>query len=102
MIILADLDAGAVVLEEPMVFTAFHVAVVGGSLDDPRLAPLLEPYGRLDGGHAWVGLDAVVHLAGGAADEAWHEGFGAMVDHARSKSFPSDDGTSIRAHLEPG
>jgi hypothetical protein len=102
VILVADLDAGAVALEEPAVCTAFHVAVVGGPVDDPRLARLLEPYGRPDGEHAWIRVDAVVHLADAVADVAWHEGFGAMVDYARSKGFLSDDGTAIRAHLEPG
>ncbi len=102
MIIDADLDAGKVRLRRPEDVTAFHVAVHGGPTDDPRLAEVLAAHGRLDGDHAWIGVDAVVALAGDAATEAWRADFDGMVAYARSKGFLSDDGTAIRAHLEAG
>jgi hypothetical protein len=65
------------------------------------LAELLAPHGRVDGEHAWITTEAVMALAGDAADDAWQAGFDGMIDYARGHGFLSEDGTSIRAHLEP-
>ena len=101
MIVHADLDVSSVTLVDPGDFFGFHVAVAGGDVDDVRLGPLLPPHGQLDGDHAWIDTGAVVALAGDEADDAWHAGFDAMLDHARAQGFLSDDGRRIRAHLEP-
>ena len=101
MIVHADLDASSVTLVEPDDFFAFHVAVAGGDVDDDRLGPLLAPHGRVDGDHAWIDTGAVVALAGESAEGAWHAGFEAMLEYARNQGFLSEDGGSIRAHLEP-
>ena len=87
MILLADLDDAVLTLREPSTFTAFQVAVAGGDVDDERLAGVLAPHGRLEDGHAWIDVDAVVELAGDAADDGWREGFDAMVAYARDKGF---------------
>ena len=101
MIIRADLDAGSVALVESRDFGGFHVAVAGGGVDDERLGAVLSSYGRLDGDHAWIDVDAVDALAGEAADDDWRAGFDGMVAYARDKGFLDDSGTAIRAHLEP-
>lgn len=101
MILLADLDTGLLTLEDPATFTAFHVAVAGGAVDDERLAGVLAPHARLDREHAWVGTGAVEALAGDAVDDDWRAGFAGMVAFARDKGFLSEDGTEIRAHLAP-
>ncbi len=100
MIVRADLDASSVTLVDPDDFFRFEVAVAGGAVDDERLGPLLAPHGRMDGDHAWIDTGAIVALAGDAADDAWHAGFEAMVDYARSKGFLAEDGSAIRGHLE--
>ena len=100
MILLADLDDAVLTLQEPSTFTAFHVAVTGGDVDDGRLAGVLAPHGRLEDGHAWIDLDAVVTLSGDAVDDEWRAGFDAMVAYAREKGFLAADGTALRAHLE--
>ena len=100
MIIHADLDTATVTLVDPADFRGFHVAVAGGPTDDDRLATVLAPHGRLDGEHAWITTDAVVTLAGSAADDEWQSGFDAMVAYARDKGFLDESGTAIRAHLE--
>ena len=100
MIVNADLDAATVTLVEPADFKGFHVAVAGGSVDDPRLGGVLAPHATLDGEHAWVRVDAVVALAGDPDDD-WRAGFDGMVAYAREKGFLTEDGTAIRAHLEP-
>lgn len=101
MIVRADLDTGAVALHDIDGVTGFHVAVAGGDVTDDRLAAVLAPHGRLDGDHAWIEVDAVVALAGDAADDRWREAFDGMVAYAREKGFMDDSGTAIRAHLEP-
>jgi hypothetical protein len=100
VILLADLDDAVLTLQEPSTFTAFHVAVAGGEVDDDRLAEVLAPHGRLDDGHAWIGVDAVVALAGDVVDDDWRAGFDAMVGYARDNGFLSPDGTELRAHVK--
>ena len=100
MIIHADLDRATVTLVDPADFRGFHVAVAGGSTDDGRLADLLAPHGRLEGDHAWITSEAVVALAGPAADDEWQAGFDGMVAYARDKGFLDESGAAIRAHLE--
>jgi hypothetical protein len=100
VIIHADLDTATVTLVDPGDFRGFHVAVAGGDTDDGRLAAVLAPHGRLDGDHAWISTDAVIALAGAAADDDWQAGFDGMVAYARDKGFLDADGTAIRAHLE--
>jgi hypothetical protein len=100
VIVHTDLDARTVRLDEAGDFTGFHVAVAGGGPDDERLADLLAPYGRLDGDHAWIAVDAVVTLAGDEADDGWRAGFDGMVAYAREKGFLDERGTAVRAHLE--
>lgn len=96
MIVRAEVGDGRVTLLDAGDFQRFHVEVIGEARD---LAPVLRPYGDLDGDHAWLRLDAVEALAG-EVDDAWREGFAAMVDYARREGFLSADGTAIRAHLE--
>jgi len=100
VIIHADLDRATVTLVDPADFRGFHVAVAGGGTDDGRLAAVLAPHGRLEGEHAWITTDAVVALAGSAADDEWRAGFDGMVAYARDKGFLDHAGTAIRAHLE--
>jgi len=59
--------------------------------------------GSVDGdGEAMVRVDAVRRLAGAAVRGKWETDFAAMLDYARSKGWLSDDGSSIRAHVEWG
>ena len=99
MIIRADLEAGSVTLLDPADFRGFHVAVAGGEVTDERLGPVLAPYGRLDGVHAWINVEAVAALAGENADDDWRAGFDGMVAFARDNDFLDDSGSAIRAHL---
>jgi hypothetical protein len=54
-----------------------------------------------DAGDALVRVDAVRRLAG-VTDAHWERDFEAMLDYARAKGWLTDDGTSIRAHVEWG
>ncbi|MET1041262.1 MAG: hypothetical protein ABWZ90_09515 [Acidimicrobiales bacterium] len=99
MIIRADLEAGSVTLLDPADFRGFHVAVVGGDVTDERLELVLAPYGRLDGDHAWIKVDAVAALAGENANDHWRAGLDGMIAFARDNDFLDDSGSAIRAHL---
>jgi hypothetical protein len=101
-------DVGAepatVTLEEPADCKRFHVTVRGGggagALDEALRA---DAVGSLDGdGEALVHVEAVRRLAAGTVDETWETDFVAMLDYAGSKGWLSDDGASIRAHVERG
>jgi len=91
-------------LADPADCTRFHVAVRGGG-DAGDLDRVLRAsrVGSVDGdGEAVVAVEAVRRLAGAVADDAWEADFGAMLDYARSKGWMSEDGSSIRAHVEWG
>jgi len=99
-----EADPATVAVEEPSDCGRFHVAVRGradaGALDE---ALRTNDAGVVDGdGEAMVRVDAVRHLVAGSVDEAWEAAFAAMLDYARSKGWLSEDGASIRAHVEWG
>ena len=52
------------------------------------------------GDHAWVRTDALRRLAGPAATPEWEEGFGAMLDHARTRGWVDDAQGAVRGHVE--
>jgi hypothetical protein len=93
-------------LSEPADCGRFHVAV-RGSGDAATLDQALRAneVGSVDGdgdGEAMVRVDAVRRLAAGTVGETWDDDFAAMLDYARSKGWLSEDGASIRAHVEWG
>ena len=97
-------EPATVTLEEPADCKRFHVTVRGGgdaaALDEALRANAV---GSLDGeGEALVSVDAVRRLAVGSVDDTWESDFAAMLDYARSKGWLSEDGASIRAHVERG
>jgi hypothetical protein len=97
-------DPASVALEEPTDCGRFHVAV-RGSGDAVGLEAALRNsgVGTLDGdGEALVDVAAVRRLAAGSVGETWESDFAAMLDYARSKGWLSEDGASIRAHVEWG
>ena len=100
------------VLAEPADCRRFHVAVRGRG-DAAVLDRVLRAsgVGCVDGdGEALVHVAAVRQLAAAAgvttapgdADNRWETDFSAMLDYAASKGWMSEDGDSIRAHVEWG
>ena len=74
-----------------------RAAALDGALRGPtRWAPSTETARPL------VAVDAVRRLAAGSVGATWEDDFAAMLDYARSKGWLSDDGASIRAHVEWG
>jgi hypothetical protein len=97
-------ELATVSLSEPADCGRFHVAV-RGSGDAATLDRALRSngVGSVDGdGEALVRVDAVRSMAAGAVGGTWEDDFAAMLDYARSKGWLSDDGSSIRAHVEWG
>ena len=85
-------------LVDPDDFKAFKVVVAG---DAPTLGERVAGLGivRLDE-HAWVSIDALRSLAGGAATPAWEESLQSMIAYARSKDWVDDEVGAVRAHVE--
>ncbi len=112
MQVVVDLRAepAAVVLEDPADCGRFHVAVrgaadamAGAAGDAVALDRALrsDAVGSLDGdGEALVLVDAVRRLAAGSVGDTWDDDFAAMLRYAGSKGWLSEDGASIRAHVE--
>ena len=97
-------DPATVGLEDAGDCGRFHVTVRGdgdGTALDRALRS--DDVGEVDGdGEALVRVAAVRRLAAGSVGASWEEDFAAMLEYARSKGWLSDDGTSIRAHVEWG
>jgi len=106
MQVVVDMNNGpaTVALEEPANCGRFHVAVRGnGDAGEVDQALRNNAVGEIDGdGEALVHVDAVRRLATGSVGDTWEGDFTAMLDYARSKGWLSDDGATIRAHLEWG
>lgn len=80
-----------------------ELAVRAGGLVEQDVAHALAAagLGTVDTGHAW--LDVAQLRAGGAAQPAqWAEGFDGMISFAQSRGWLSDDGGSVRAHIDYG
>jgi hypothetical protein len=106
MRVVVDLNAtpAAVSLADPADCGRFHVELHGdgghGSLD----AALRDSdTGSSAGAHdADIRVDAVRRMASGSVGDTWEDDFAAMLGYARTKGWLSDDGSTIRAHVERG
>ena len=99
MLVLIDLSAGGVTLDDPSDFTRFSVALEGRG--DVAARTTAAGLGHLadDGAHVVVDPTALRALAGPAADEAWDEGFAGMCAYAASKGWV-EAGGGLHAHIE--
>lgn len=55
----------------------------------------------IDGTHAWLYIERL-RSAGSGLGPGWAEGFDGMVGYARQQGWQSDDGRSVRAHVDNG
>ena len=97
-------EPATVALEDAADCGRFHVAARGAG-DAAVLDTALRAngVGTVDGdGEALVEVDSVRRLAAGSVGETWEADFAAMLDYAGSKGWLSEDGASIRAHVEWG
>jgi hypothetical protein len=88
-----------VTLEDPSNLKQFHVSVRGGAVD-VGAALVSSGFGRMDGNDAMISVQAVRRAAAGRVADEWATSFESMLDFARTKGWMSDDGRSIRAHVE--
>jgi len=92
-----------VALKQPEVVTDLY-ASYWERLAPGRLAAVLAEHdaGELteDRAHVMVPVATLRRLAAGRVPEGWDADFDAMLEHARSKGWLSEDGTTVRAHLE--
>jgi hypothetical protein len=88
-------------LAEPSDCRSFDV-VVHGSGDDAALDQALAgaSVGRSEGKDALVTVDAVRRMAAGSVGQEWESDLLSMLDYARSRGWMTEDGQSIRAHVE--
>lgn len=96
---------GDVELVDPDDVRAFHV-VAPADLTEDTLADTVRSTGLGEvadgGGHVLVRVDAVRRLAAGRVGPDWEDDLAGMLGYARSKGWLSDDGDSVRAHVERG
>ncbi len=57
--------------------------------------------GVVDNGHAWLEV-AQLRASGTAQPPQWAEGFDGMIAFAKSRGWISEDGRSVRAHIDYG
>ena len=106
MRVVVDLNPtpAAVSLADPADCGRFHVEVHGeGGQSSLDAALRASDTGSAAGSdEADIRVDAVRRMASGSVGDAWEDDFAAMLDYARSKGWLSDDGSTIRAHVERG
>jgi hypothetical protein len=54
----------------------------------------------VDGAHVMIPVATLRRLAAGRVPDGWDADFDGMLAYARSKGWLSEDGNSVRAHLE--
>lgn len=96
MFVRIDTDADQGELCDAENLQQLHVSVPPAA-DVDAVVRVLEPFGRLDGEHAWLSIDALRDA--GPDDEGWRERFDAMIAYAGSKGWTDGRG-AVRAHLE--
>jgi hypothetical protein len=79
-----------------------HVAVGAVTDEEADQALRAAGLGRLDDGTAWLDVAALRAAAEPRATAAdWAARWDGMVEFARGKGWVGDDGTTLRAHVEP-
>jgi hypothetical protein len=54
----------------------------------------------IDGAHIMVPVATLRRLAAGRVPDGWDADFDAMLAHARTRGWLSEDGSAVRVHLE--
>jgi hypothetical protein len=98
-----EISSDTAVVREAADLKSLSVRVQQGA----QLAPGLHGLGELDpaGEHAWLHVDVLKATAAAtlptAEQDEWVKGFDGMIAYATSKGWTSEDGRSVRAHIEP-
>lgn len=91
-------DHGTAEVTEADNLKALEVATGGQAPAKVAEALAKSGLGRLDGEHAWLGIDALRNAARGGRDDEWVKGFDGMISYARSKDWVNE-ADEVRAHL---
>lgn len=99
MIVDIDTSTASCSLLEADVFTAFHVRSDTAAASEAAAAMGSAGDAADEPDHVWVSIEWLIGAGGG--DDAWRTQFDAMVGFAASKGWINDEGTHLKAHLEP-
>jgi hypothetical protein len=92
-----------VALQQPEVTTDLY-ASYRERLTPDRLAAVLADHDAgellIDGAHVMIPVATLRRLAAGRVPDGWDADFDRMLAYARSQGWLSEDGESVRAHLE--
>lgn len=93
-------ESGVLGLRDPDDFRRFEIEVESAGLSRATVVTALASLGEIiDEGHAWIGEEALVKLAGRERDAEWLASFAAMKDKARKFGWVDDNRRAIRAHI---
>jgi hypothetical protein len=71
----------------------------GADIEGISAALQANSLGSVEGDHAWLEVERL-RRSGPADLSQWSEGFDGMISYARKQGWLSEDGSSVRAHLE--
>jgi hypothetical protein len=103
MFVLIDLGSypPVISLEEPDDTHRFQVTVRGGTDRALVFGALVDAAaGRLEGGDAWITIDAIRRLAAPRVQPGWDDQLSTMLDYARTKGWLDESTHALQAHIE--
>ncbi len=93
--------AGGLTFEDRENFRAFKFVAAGDSSNLEPVRKAVAGTAELpDAETAWILEDALRHWPGVENDEAWQQGFSAMIEKARPHGWIDDHRKAIKAHVE--
>lgn len=99
--IIAITPSGSLDFREKDDFKGFKIVVEKPGATDAEIAAALKDVATMDGSdHAWVLQAALKNWNGEPQSVDWIAAFDAMLEKVKKYGYVSDDGASVRAHLE--
>ncbi|WIX75663.1 hypothetical protein QRX50_29705 [Amycolatopsis carbonis] len=98
MKVIVDGAAGTVTAEDTD--TLNELSVVMRSADAELAGKVLENYGRVDGTHAWLDIEALKTFAPLPHSHTWDARFAKAMAYAASNGWTDETGRFVRAHLD--
>ena len=100
--IVAITAAGTLDFRDRYDFKGFKILVEKAGATDAEIAAALKGVAALeaDGKHAWVSQEALRNWEGQRQPADWIVAFDSMIEKVKKYGFISDDGLSVRGHLE--
>tara|TARA_B110000014_G_C20086142_1_gene568091 strand:- start:355 stop:660 length:306 start_codon:yes stop_codon:yes gene_type:complete len=99
MFILINPESKTASVEEPDIFTAFHIE--SPVSDEGYVASVLGNDAKAAGdSHVWVSIEWISQNVSGSVLSDWSEQFSGMVQYASGKGWVNDSGTHLKAHIK--